>query len=168
MNQILNRSRILAISLSTYGFGYAVMEGNDRLIDHGHKVISKEKNRGSLSHIEKMMIRNQPDILVLHAVNAKGSCRAPRIKVLHKLVLALAKERKLKVVVFIGTELRNALLGDPKGKKHEMAELLARQFPNELASRLPPKRKAWSSEDSRMDIFDAVGLGLCWIQIGAK
>jgi hypothetical protein len=41
-----------------------------------------------------------------------------------------------------------------------MAELLAKQFPDELASRLPPKRKAWTSEDARMDIFDAVGLAV--------
>jgi hypothetical protein len=30
--------------------------------------------------------------------------------------------------------------------------------PDELASRLPPKRKTWKSEDSRMDIFDAGAL----------
>jgi hypothetical protein len=39
-----------------------------------------------------------------------------------------------------------------------MAELLANQFPEELASRIPKKRKAWTSENARMDIFDAVGL----------
>jgi hypothetical protein len=42
--------------------------------------------------------------------------------------------------------------------KQEMAELLAKQFPDELASQLPLKRKTWKSEDSRMDIFDAVAL----------
>jgi len=34
------------------------------------------------------------------------------------------------------------------------------QFPDELASRLPPKRKLWNSEDSRMDFFDAVALAV--------
>jgi len=29
-----------------------------------------------------------------------------------------------------------------------------------LASRLPPKRRPWMSEDYRMDIFDAVALAL--------
>jgi hypothetical protein len=32
--------------------------------------------------------------------------------------------------------------------------------PDELVSRLPPKRKIYKSEDSRMDIFDAVGLAV--------
>jgi len=39
-----------------------------------------------------------------------------------------------------------------------MAERLAKQFPDDLASRLPPKRRLWENEDARMDIFDAVGL----------
>jgi hypothetical protein len=34
------------------------------------------------------------------------------------------------------------------------------QFPDELSTRLPPKRKPWKSEDSRMDIFDAVALAV--------
>jgi len=54
------------------------------------------------------------------------------------------------------------LLGNPKGTKQEMAELLAKKFPDELASRLPPKRKPWKSEDKRMDIFDAVALAVAF------
>jgi hypothetical protein len=56
--------------------------------------------------------------------------------------------------------MRSLLLGNPKGTKQEMAEKLAKDFPDELASRLPPKRKLWKSEDSRMDIFDAIALAV--------
>ena len=41
-----------------------------------------------------------------------------------------------------------------------MAVHLAKQFPDELASRVPPKRKLWTSEANRMDMFDAVGLAV--------
>jgi hypothetical protein len=34
--------------------------------------------------------------------------------------------------------------------------------PEELASRMPPKRKLWKSEDGRMDIFDAVALAVAF------
>ena len=97
---------------------------------------------------------------MLNDVSAKGTYRAPRIKELHRKVVALAKRRKLKVVKISNTELRTALLNDPKGTKHDMAERIAEQFPDELASRVPPKRKAWTSEANRMDIFDAVGLAV--------
>jgi hypothetical protein len=41
-----------------------------------------------------------------------------------------------------------------------MAEVIAKQFPDELASILPAKRKFYDSEDARMDIFGAVGLAM--------
>jgi hypothetical protein len=59
-------------------------------------------------------------------------------------------------------KLRITLLDNPKATKQEMAELLARQFPDDLAARLPPKRKPWKSEDTRMDIFDAVALAFAF------
>ena len=160
MNQSAKQSRLLAVSLSTWGFGYAVLEGENSLVDYGNKRINTDKNARSLAHIEKMIVHNQPDVLVLQDVNAKGTHRAPRIKQLHRKIVALAKNRKLKVVEISGTELRRLLLNNEDGIKQEMAEVLAKKFPDELASRLPEKRKAWKSEDARMDIFDAVGLAL--------
>ena len=151
--------RIAAVSLSTHGFGYAIMEGGT-LIDYRNKVFMADKSANSFTHIKKLIVRFQPDVLVLHDVNAKGTYRAPRIKELHRKVFALAKRLKLKTVKISGTELRKNLLGNPKGTKQEMAELLAKQFPDELASRIPRKRKAWTNENARMDIFDAVGLAV--------
>lgn len=160
MNQTSKQFRILSISLSSRGFGYAVLEGNNRLINYGHKVINKNKNVRSLAHIGKMIIRNEPDAMVLRSVKVKGKHRAPRIIKLHAQVLALAKKHKLKVMEISGLQLRNVLLGYRNGTKQEMAESLAKQFTDELASRLPPKRKIYKSEDSRMDTFDAVGLAV--------
>ena len=162
MNQTPEQSRILAVSLSSRGFGYAVMEENSRLIDYGKKIINKKKNARSLVQIEKLIARNQPTALVLQDVNAKGSRRVPRIKRLHRNVVALAKHHKIKMGKISGTELRTALLGDAKETRHEMAEILAQQFPDELASRLPPKRKFYNSEDARMDIFMAVAISISY------
>ena len=53
-------------------------------------------------------------------------------------------------------QVREVFFANDEGTKQEQAELLAARFPEELGSRLPPKRKPWKSEDSRMDIFDAV------------
>jgi hypothetical protein len=44
-------------------------------------------------------------------------------------------------------------------KKHRIASVIAVRFP-ELAARLPPERKPWMSEDSRMTIFDAAAFAL--------
>jgi len=159
MNTTHNNFRIFAVSLSANGFGYAVMEDN-ALVDYRNKMFQADKNANSLTHIDKLVVRYQPDILILHNVNAKGTYRAPRIKELHRKVIALAQKQKLKVAKLSNTELRTILLNDPKGTKHDMAERIGKQFPDELGSRVPPKRKLWKSEANRMDIFDAVGLAM--------
>ena len=87
-------------------------------------------------------------LVLAYDVNAKGTYRDPRIKQLHRDVIALANKRKLKVVKIPATELRRLLLGNATGTKHEMAEMMAKRFPDELAQRLPPKRKPWESEDT--------------------
>jgi Holliday junction resolvasome RuvABC endonuclease subunit len=137
------------------------MEDDHSFIDYGVMVVKGEKKNAQIRmKVEKLVDRYRPDILVLADVNAKGAHRVHRIKRLHQQIVVLAGKRKLKVVMFSGTQLRAQLLGNPKGTKYEMAEMLAKQFPDELASRLPPKRKPWTSEDARMDIFEAVGLAL--------
>jgi hypothetical protein len=164
MNQsISNQVRILAIALSARGFGYSVME-DQTILESGNKGVKGNKTLNSVSKVEKLMNLFQPTVLVLQDVNAKGCHRAPRIKALHQQVIGLAEKRKCKVVFFSGKRLRIALLGDVKGTKHEMAEMLAQKFPVELAGKLPPKRRSWENEDGRMDMFDAVGLAVVfWI-----
>jgi len=153
--------RIAGISLSANGFGYVIMEGG-ALIEYRNKMFLTDKNVNSLVHIEKLIVHYRPDVLVLNDVNAKGTYRAPRIKELHRKVVALAKRHKLKTKKISNVELRTLLLNDPKGTKHDMAKHIAKEFPDELASRVPPKRKLWTSEANRMDIFDAVGLATAY------
>ena len=149
----------MAVALTTRGLGYAVLEGEKLLVESGHMSVRKEdKNKQCLTKFEKLAAFYQPDVLVLQDVTAKGSRRAVRIKKLHRAVVSLARKQKIKVELISAKQLRTLLLGDPRGTKHEMAEMLAKLSPDELGSQLPPKRRVWESADSRMDIFDAVGL----------
>ena len=157
--QTSEQIRVMAVSFSSRGFGYAVIEGENTLLDFGRKRIYGDKNAGSLAGVEKVIARSQPDILVLQDANrAKGTRRVPRIKELHKKVTDLAKEQQIKAVKIAGRELRDRLLGNEDGTKQEMAELLAKQFPDELESLLPPKREAWMNADFRMDIILKISL----------
>lgn len=153
-----NAVRILAVAPLSRGFGYAVMEPPDRLVACGNKAIRRDKNAGSLAWVKKFIRFYQPEVLVLPEVNGPHARRAVRIKLLHRKIVALAKESKLKVRLITGPQVRTQLLGSAKGTKFALATTLAAKFPEELASRLPPKRRPWMSEDPRMDIFDAVGL----------
>src|ERR1017187_8542880 len=160
--------RILAIALSARGFGFVVMEGQKTVIECGGRVADGDKNAQSLAKMEKLLNFYRPCVLVLQDVEAKGSRRAPRIKTLNRQIKKVAEKHKINVKLISKEQLRTLLLGNPTGTKQEMAEMLAAQFPDELASRLPPKRKPWKSEDSRMDIFDAVALAVVFRLKGAK
>ncbi|MDR3413258.1 MAG: hypothetical protein P4L87_20280 [Formivibrio sp.] len=168
MNQTISEKvRMLAVALTARGFGYCAMEDNV-MLECGKKKAKGNKdakNTQAVSKIEKLMNQFLPDVLVLQDVNAAQCRRAPRIKALHRQVVGLAEKHKCKVTLCSGTQLRITLVGDAKGTKHEMAEMLARKFPAELGGRLPPIRRAWDNEDGRMDMFDAVGLAVVfWIK----
>ena len=157
------QSRLLAVALTSRGLGYAVLEGEKLLIENGHTSVRSEvKKAQCLTRVKKLVALYQPDALILQDVVAKGSWRHPRIKRLHREVEAFAKKRKLAVKLISGRQVRRFLLGNERGTKQEIAELLAKHFPIELAFQLPPKRRPWESADSRMDIFDAVGLAVAY------
>ena len=163
MNHHPQQFRLLALALTSRGLGYAVLEGEESLIESGHaSVRNGDKNTQCLAKVEKLFALYQPEAIILEDVEAKGSRRHPRIKTLHRGLGSLAKKRKLAVHIVSGQQVRHLLLGNEYGTKQQMAEVLAKRFHIELAFRLPPKRRPWQSADSRMDIFDAVGLAVAY------
>jgi hypothetical protein len=149
---------VLAIAPSTPGFGFAVLEDSQTLVDWGVKTVKGDKNAGCVEKAKEMIRLYEPDQLVLQDYEAEGSRRSERIRNLGKQLAALAALRKVRLVRYSRAQILQAILGDPNGTKHALAQALANRFPEELGHRLPPKRRAWMSEDYRMAIFDAVAL----------
>lgn len=153
--------RILAIAPSTRGFGFAVLEGPSKLVDWGVKLAGRNKNADSLAKVDALMAYYLPTVLVLENYAMPDVRRSTRIQNLGTRTATLAKRRKVKFKLLTRTKVRRVLLGaDAPGTKQAIAEFLAKRFPRELGSRLPPKRRPWMSEDYRMGIFDAVALAL--------
>ena len=161
MNKIQTKHfRILAIAPSTRGFGFAVLEEQETLVDWGVKTVKGDKNVQSLAKVEKLIAHYRPGVLVLEDASAKNSRRSPRIRKLCQQIIKMAATRKVSVALFSHDQVMKTFIADGQGTKHALAEIIAKRFPEELGSRLPPKRKPWMSEDSRMNIFDAVALVL--------
>jgi hypothetical protein len=69
MNKIHPKQfRILAIAPAYIGFGFAVLEGQDTLVDWGVKNVAGNKNTQSLKQVEKLIIQYQPGVLVLQDI----------------------------------------------------------------------------------------------------
>ena len=159
-NNIPKYPRILAIAPSTKGFGYAVLEGHNLLVNWGVRSVGGDKNAGSIEKVEEMIAHYNPQVVVLEDTVTKGSRRSFRIRALTKRLVALTESRTIKVALFTQKQVRGVICGDASGTKHALAEIVAERFPEELGFLLPPKRRPWMSENSRMDIFDAVALAL--------
>src|ERR1035441_1634545 len=150
MNKVFPKyPRILAITPSTKGFGYAVLEGQKLLVDWGVKSVKGDKNAGSIEKVEEMIAHYNPQAMVLEDTGIKGSRRSPRIQALTQRLIAVAERRTIKVALFSQKKIRRVFLGDWGGTKHALAEIIAERFPEELGFRLPPKRRPWMSEIGR-------------------
>jgi Predicted endonuclease involved in recombination (possible Holliday junction resolvase in Mycoplasmas and B. subtilis) len=164
MNRRANRTtRILAIDPSTRGFGFAVLEGPDRLIDWGVKDTKLDKNRRALELIANLIEQYEPGVVVLENYAGKGSRRCERVAELIEKISRLALTRETKVRRFSRAEVKRAFAASGAKTKYEIAVAIANRFP-ELAPRLPRFRKPWMSEDYRMSIFDAVGLAVVYFR----
>ena len=157
MNHTSHNIRCLAIAPSTRGFGFAVLEG-EKLVDWGVKPVTGNKNARSLAKAEELLALYQPALLVLE--DAESTRRSRRIRKLHTQLVALAKQHKVKVKVLTRAKVRATFFAEGEGTKHALATILAERFTEELQFRLPPKRRAWTSEACGMGIFDAVALAI--------
>jgi hypothetical protein len=104
----------------------------------------------------------QPSVLVVEDYAAKGSRRCGRVRELIDEISKHAVTRNVKVRSFSRLKLKQAFVEADAKNKYEIAITIAKRFP-ELAPRLPRFRKPWMSEDYRMSIFDAVALGIRFV-----
>src|SRR6266481_2961734 len=91
---------VLAIDPSTRGFGFAVLEGPNRLIDWGVKETKSNKNAKTIKLVDELIERYQPSVVVVEDYSGKGSRRCRRIQGLINDISKLASKRKLRVKSF--------------------------------------------------------------------
>jgi len=156
--------RVLAIDPSTRGFGFAILEGPNRLIDWGVKETKIDKKKRSLKLITELIELYQPNTIVVEDYSAKGSRRCQRVGELIRDISKIAVKRGIRVKSISRLKVKQAFSESSALNKHEIAIAIAKRFP-ELTPRLPRFRKSWMSEDYRMSIFDAVGLGYVFFHL---
>lgn len=159
--------RVLATDLMGNLMGYAVFEGPERLVDWGIKDGRKSNPSLLVTKFDDLLKLYRPDTLVLEDYVLAKSRRSARALTLFAQIRAHAISRGVSVTPITWIDVRNHFVRYGGYTKYEIARLVAAALPA-LAHRLPPPRKPWKSEDSRMGIFDAAALGLTYFaQAGA-
>ena len=161
MQGLSTEKRILAIDLRASSFGFVAFEGPTRLLDYGvrsfRQGVNKVKTPASMKSAA-LMDEYAPSAVVLKQWTEDTNGKRVRMR---QAVVRQADLRRIPVRLLSRGVIRNAFVGNDRNK-YTIASALAQRLP-ELATRLPPKRKIWQSEDYRMSIFDAAALGVAYL-----
>ncbi len=150
--------RVLAIDPTSRGFAFAVLEAPAFLVDWGERIVPA-RTGGLLRKVDELLSRYEPTLLVIENLAAPGARRRKRARKEIRSIELLALKRGLAAERVSRLAVTDAFA--PEKSKFEVALRLAEIFPA-LAERLPKKRKAWTTEDARMNIFDALGFAAAW------
>lgn len=139
---------------SSRRLAFAVLEGPLELVDWGMKTTGTADSRPALELVAKLLIKFDPEVVVIEDCSVDSCRRGSRIRELIELIATQVRDPlMLRRVPAIDLASR------PKETKYQRALRLAAHFP-EIHRHLPGPRKTWMSEDERIYIFDAVAFAL--------
>jgi len=157
MTEQSSEKRVLALDVHPRSFGFVVFEGPNRMLDWGIKSFRPGVNAVKVPAGKKLLA------LLDEFTPSAVAIRKPEMRRNTKMLATIerqARSRGIPVRFISRKDVNRAFVGF-ESNKYEVATALAKQFPA-LASRLPPKRKCWQSEDYRMGIFDAAAVGVAY------
>lgn len=142
------------------GLGWIVAASPVDLLDWG--VVRLRRDRSlTLRRISQLAETYGPSAIVMPVASASSKRRLRRKERLIRAVETLAAGRGIEVKLYTRDQVRLCFERLGAANRYEIATMLAARFDG-LASRLPPKRKPWMSEDSRMSLFDAAALAVTY------
>lgn len=155
-------SRIVAIELRYRRFGFAAMEVPKELLDAGVRTFrSPAQIAGVLRPLIKLFA---PSVIVIKIANHNDKRYRRGMASIVRCICGEAATRSIPIAHVTTKWVRNAL-GGSVGNKEHIARLVVQTFPS-LSWKLPPtrERKPWVSEGWNMAIFDAVAIGLAYLE----
>jgi hypothetical protein len=96
-----------------------------------------------------------PSFVVLVLSGLKANKEVPVVRSIARSFRTASASRSVQIVSLHRSVIRAAFAPFKARSKHQIAVALTQAFP-EIGWKLPPARKIWVKEDSRMAIFDAL------------
>jgi hypothetical protein len=152
--------RLIALEVRPRRIAYAVFETPTRLLDWG--VRGAGRGLKTASGFAGVLKTYRPSVLVLRSITSGGRRDHPRTQELLTAIEAEAKQSAITVAFVTARELEVFFRQHGRATKHQIAEAIGEWFP-QLASRVPPQRKAWQPEHWRMPLFDAMATAMAYL-----
>lgn len=161
--ETLHGDRILAIDPISRGFGFVVLEEEPlQLVDWGIRVCTRRNGATCPRALRRMIVDYEPSIVVIEGEHEVTSLRLRALGDFVSSVADVLDASAVPVRTFSRMEIRQVFSQAGAVTKEQVARVLVSHFP-ELTTSLPPPRKMWQSEDSRMSIFDALSLAVVYL-----
>jgi hypothetical protein len=160
MNHLSRYPFVLAIALSSKGFGFVLFEGSESPFTwRASEILGRDKNAKILERVTALIKLYGPEALVLEDIDDRGCRRGTRNRNLSRALARLAERECVKVVRYSRSQVMQSFSPTGIATKYEIAMLIAKHIPA-LAPRMPKVRKPWMSEELRQGVFDAAALGI--------
>jgi Holliday junction resolvasome RuvABC endonuclease subunit len=160
---------ILGLDPGTRYLGFALIRGKE-LLEFGVKELKNgERPYDVIGQARRVVLRlialHAPSVVAIEAPYLLPTPRAAVLSTLTQEIHERAKETGAAVVELRPEQVRQALTGNPKATKYEVAQRLARERFPELAALVPQKPKVpalWLTSRERywLHMFDALGLAI--------
>jgi hypothetical protein len=103
--------------------------------------------------------RYEPDLLILQDTSPNGTRRIERLARLNATIESTAQDRRIRVFRYSRDEVYGTLRAFGVSNKQQLAQFVAKHIPA-FERFVPPPRRPWMTEDTRMALFDAAALGI--------
>jgi hypothetical protein len=151
-------SLTLGVALTRQGFSWIAFDGPLHIYNWNSPSPRDDKNRKCVREFERLIDRLQPELIVLEDLTLE-TFRSKRVLQLHQLFLASAREHHIDIVCYRREHVRSCFSTVGATTHQEIAEAIARQFPD-LSHRIPRKRRSWECSGRRLGLFCAAALVL--------
>jgi hypothetical protein len=156
------RPCVAAIYPNPKGFAFVIFEGPSRPMDWGLKEANaRRRNAHCVKLAQTLLSQYRPQVLIVEEPSTRRSRRCERICRLNRSLRRSGERLGIDVHLICRAEVRQCFSEEGARTKFEVATAISKRFAC-FEHWLPPARKPWMAEDTRMSVFDAAAFALAY------
>jgi len=149
----------LAIYPNARGFGYALLNSPQDVIDVGIAYCSPVTNEACMKKVQGLVDDANPKLILLQSLTGKFAHKTSRVKTLIGCIEKFARAQRIGVKKYSRDDIRDVFVQFQGRTKYEIAQRIV-HYLKQYEHLLPKYRKPWMADDYRMGIFDALSLAI--------
>jgi hypothetical protein len=151
-----SRQAILGVDPTPRGLAFVSFE-DGTVQDWGTRLVDSAED--ALRGLDVILLLCGSEVVVIEDVDAPGSVRRPRIRIILRQLADHARRRGIEVVTVPREAVYEAWSARGLTNKYSIAQEIGKEFPD-LEPLVPPPRKHYDVEPAKVHLFDAASLVL--------